>query len=125
MSADINVLGGLLKSCSLDPLTGWKRDGCCSTEENDHGLHVVCIQATAEFLEFSRLAGNDLSTPVPEYLFPGVKPGDGWCLCAARWQEALEAGKAPPVNLESTHKRALELVELDDLIAHAISGVSH
>ena len=125
MSVDKNILGGLLKNCSLNPLTGWKRDGCCSTDASDRGLHVVCVQATAEFLEFSRSVGNDLSTPVARFRFPGVQPGDRWCLCASRWQEALEAGKAPPVFLEGTHERALEIISLDDLLTHAITEFSH
>jgi uncharacterized protein len=115
-----NVLGGPLQPCSFDPLTGFYRDGCCHTGPGDHGLHTVCMEATEEFLEFSRDAGNDLSTPVPEYEFPGLKPGDHWCLCVTRWVEAFEAGCAPRVVLEATHISALEYCELDDLKAHAV-----
>ena len=112
-----NVLGTELQPCSLDPLTGFYRDGCCNTGADDLGVHAVCARVTAEFLEFSKAAGNDLSTP--QTGFPGLKPGDQWCLCAARWAEALEAGVAPPVVLESTHACVLEWVSLDDLRAHA------
>jgi uncharacterized protein (DUF2237 family) len=115
-----NVLGGVLGLCSLDPLTGWFRDGCCNTDANDLGLHTVCAVMTAEFLAFSRARGNDLSTPRPEFGFPGLKPGDRWCLCAARWQEALEAGVAPQVVLSATHAATLGIVALEDLRAHAI-----
>ena len=125
MATDRNVLGGILKTCSLNPLTGWKRDGCCSTDENDRGLHVICVQATAEFLAFTKSVGNDLSTPVPRFRFPGVQPGERWCLCATRWKEALNAGKAPPVFLEGTHEKALEIVSLEDLLPHAITEASH
>ena len=114
-----NVLGGPLQPCSFDPLTGFFRDGCCHTGPGDHGLHTVCVETTAEFLRFSREMGNDLSTPVPEYEFPGLKPGDHWCLCVTRWVEAFEAGCAPLVVLEATHVSALEYIELDDLKAHA------
>jgi uncharacterized protein len=114
-----NVLGGPLQPCSFEPLTGFFRDGCCHTGPGDHGLHTVCIEATVEFLHFSREAGNDLSTPVPEYEFPGVKPGDHWCLCVTRWVEAFEAGCAPRVVLAATHISALEYIELEDLKAHA------
>ena len=96
-----NVLGGPLKSCSEDPLTGFNRSGCCEAVLGDQGMHVVCVRMTEEFLEFSQSVGNDLSTPIPEYGFPGLNPGDQWCLCAARWQEALAAGVAPPVILEA------------------------
>lgn len=115
-----NVLGGPLEGCSRDPLTGFFRDGCCNTGPEDAGLHVVCVLATEEFLAFSRRVGNDLSTPRPEWGFPGVRPGDRWCLCAARWQQALEAGVAPRVVLEATHVAALEVVALEDLKAHAV-----
>jgi uncharacterized protein (DUF2237 family) len=114
-----NVLGGELEPCSFDPLTGFYRDGCCNTGANDGGAHVVCARVTAEFLEFSRQAGNDLSTSHPG--FAGLQPGDQWCLCAARWQEAFEAGQAPDVILEATHVRALEWVNLDDLRRHAVA----
>jgi uncharacterized protein (DUF2237 family) len=113
-----NVLGGELASCSVDPLTGWYRNGCCDTGADDLGVHVVCAKLTAEFLEFSRAVGNDLSTPRPG--FDGLQPGDRWCLCASRWQEALEAGVAPPVILEATHLQALEWVSLDDLRRYAV-----
>ena len=115
-----NVLGGPLLPCSVAPLTGFFRDGCCNTGPEDVGLHVVCVEVTAEFLAFSRSRGNDLSTPVPDYGFPGLKPGDRWCLCAARWEEARQSGLAPPVLLEATHVAALELCALDQLKAHAL-----
>ena len=120
MSKAMNVLGGELESCSTSPMTGFFRNGCCDTGREDHGLHVVCIQATREFLEFSQMAGNDLSTPMPMYEFPGIKPGDRWCLCALRWQEALEAGCAPPVVLAATHVTALEWVRMEDLLKYAV-----
>jgi len=107
-----NVLGTDLAMCSLSPRTGFYRDGCCRTGREDLGLHTVCIQATATFLDFSRSAGNDLSTPIPEYDFPGVEPGDRWCLCAVRWKEAFEAGVAPPVVLEATEDLQLHAVEV-------------
>lgn len=117
-----NVLGGKLETCSLKPLTGFMRDGCCNTNDEDLGVHTVCVRATAEFLAFSRARGNDLSTPMPEYDFPGVKPGDRWCLCAARWREAFLAGCAPEVVLAATHERTLEFVTLDQLKQHAAQG---
>ncbi len=117
-----NVLGGDLEPCSLDPLTGFYRDGCCETGAGDHGVHTVCAVMTAEFLAFSRAAGNDLSTPHPEWGFPGLVPGDRWCLCAPRWQEALEAGAAPQVVLAATHQQTLEWASLADLEAHAYAG---
>jgi hypothetical protein len=117
-----NVLGGPLEDCSHEPLTGFFRDGCCRTGAQDRGVHAVCARVTEEFLSFSRSAGNDLSTPRPEYRFPGLKPGDRWCLCAARWKEALEAGVAPPVVLEATHASALEYVDRASLEAHAWTG---
>jgi uncharacterized protein (DUF2237 family) len=101
-------------------LTGFFRTGCCETSPEDLGGHTLCAQLTAEFLAFSQERGNDLSTPVPEYGFPGLKPGDRWCLCATRWKEALDAGVAPPVVLAATHESALEVVSLDDLRAHAV-----
>jgi uncharacterized protein (DUF2237 family) len=113
-----NVLGGELEPCSRDPLTGFYRNGCCDTGGDDLGVHTVCTRVTAEFLAFSASRGNDLSTPQPG--FPGLVPGDQWCVCAPRWQEALEAGEAPPVRLEATHVATLEWVRLDDLKAHAI-----
>lgn len=115
MSHASNVLGQPLKPCGFDPLTGFYRDGCCHTGPGDHGLHTVCVVATDEFLRFSKVAGNDLSTPVPEYEFPGLKEGDRWCLCVTRWIEAFEAGFAPRVVLASTHVSALEYVDLEDL----------
>jgi len=119
-----NVLGTALETCSTDPLTGWRRDGCCDTDAADRGLHVVCAVVTQEFLDFSRQAGNDLSTPRPEYDFPGLTPGDRWCLCAGRWEEARVAGFAPGVVLEATHERALEVTLLGHLQAHAEAAVS-
>ena len=106
--------------CSNAPLTGFFRDGCCNTNAEDLGSHTVCAVMTAEFLAFSKAAGNDLSSPMPEYGFPGLKAGDRWCLCAARWQQALEAGMAPRVVLAATHERALEIVALKDLKRFAI-----
>lgn len=117
-----NVLGTELQPCCTDPMTGFYRDGYCRTGQTDYGVHIVCVQVTEEFLEFTVRAGNDLVTPVPEYSFPGLVAGDRWCLCVSRWQEALEAGCAPPVILESTHMSAIEFVSLDDLKAHAISA---
>lgn len=117
----LNVLGGELQPCSFDPLTGFYRNGCCDTGAEDRGVHTVCVQVTADFLEFSRSRGNDLSTPVPEYGFQGLRPGDRWCLCAARWTEALEADMAPMVVLEATHAGTLEWADLDDLERHAVT----
>ena len=114
-----NVLGTELEPCSLDPVTGFFRDGCCNTDEHDRGLHVVCTRVTAEFLEFSRSRGNDLVTPRLEFNFPGLKPGDQWCLCAMRWKEAFEAGLAPPVVLQATHERALDVVTPEQLRSRA------
>lgn len=116
----LNVLGTEIKECSRDPLTGFYRTGSCITGSDDFGHHLVCIEATAEFLEFSRSRGNDLSTPHPEIGFPGVAPGDRWCLCAERWQEAFEAGFAPPVHLEATHILTLEFIDLGDMQKHAV-----
>lgn len=116
-----NVLGDELQSCCKSPITGYYRDGFCSTGAGDVGVHVVCAQVTQEFLEFSRAQGNDLITPMPLYDFPGLKPGDRWCLCASRWKEALDAGVAPPVVLASTHAAALEYVSLSDLKQHAVT----
>lgn len=110
-----NVLGTPLEMCCSEPMTGFYRDGFCNTGAGDMGAHVVCAQMTDEFLTFSKARGNDLITPRPEYHFPGLKAGDCWCLCASRWQEALEAGAAPKVKLASTHAGALEFVALDDL----------
>jgi uncharacterized protein len=114
-----NVLGGPLEPCGTDPLTGFYRDGCCRSGADDPGVHVVCAEVTAEFLDFSREQGNDLTTAIPAAGFPGLVAGDRWCLCASRWAEALEAGVAPPVRLEATHARALEWVDLADLRHHA------
>lgn len=122
--ADLNVLGTPLVPCSFNPKTGFYRDGCCRVGDDDLGVHAVCAVMTAEFLAFSKRAGNDLSTPMPQYGFPGLKPGDRWCLCAPRWQEAHEAGAAPQVVLQSTHQAALSHAELDDLLAHA-TGAEH
>jgi uncharacterized protein (DUF2237 family) len=115
-----NILGEELQPCSMDPLTGFFRDGCCNTGAGDVGVHTVCVVVSNEFLEFSKSRGNDLSTPHPEHGFAGLNPGDRWCLCAARWQEALEAGVAPDVVLEATHMASLEWVSMDDLCAHAV-----
>lgn len=116
----VNVLGETLESCGDDPLTGFYRDGCCNTGPDDFGNHTVCTVVTDEFLAFSRSRGNDLSTPRPEFGFPGLRPGDGWCLCAARWQEALEAGCAPRVRLKATHRAALEVCNLADLKRYSV-----
>lgn len=124
MSTPKNVLGTELVTCSTSPMTGFYRDGCCRTGRDDLGIHTVCIRATAEFLEFSRQVGNDLSTPIEMYDFPGVKPGECWCLCAQRWQQALEAGVAPPVVLEATHISTLEFVDLEDLQDYAVEATS-
>ncbi|MBV9052529.1 MAG: DUF2237 domain-containing protein [Hyphomicrobiales bacterium] len=118
--ASKNVLGGTLQPCSMNPMTGFFRNGCCDTVREDVGSHTVCAVMTAEFLAFSKAAGNDLSTPMPDFGFPGLKPGDRWCLCAPRWQEALDAGKAPRVALLATEAGALEHCELADLKRHAI-----
>ena len=115
MSQAKNVLGTDLKTCSTSPLTGFYRDGCCNTGADDQGMHTLCAEMTAEFLEFSRLRGNDLITPMPMFHFPGLKPGDKWCLCVLRWVEALEAGVAPPVDLEATHISVLEFVSREIL----------
>ncbi|WP_326543599.1 DUF2237 family protein [Pseudorhodoferax sp.] len=118
----LNVLGGPLQSCSLDPLTGWLRDGCCHTDGQDQGSHVVCARMTPAFLNWQLERGNDLITPRPELRFAGLKPGDRWCVCALRWREAYEAGYAPPVALEATHSKALEFLPLEWLREHAIPG---
>jgi len=117
-----NVLGTDLVDCSFDPLTGFYRNGCCDTGAGDVGVHTVCARVTAEFLEFSKAAGNDLSTPRPEFGFAGLKPGDQWCVCAPRFKEAFDAGRAPDVVLESTHVASLEWTTLDELMQHAIDG---
>lgn len=116
----LNVLGEALVPCSFEPLTGWFRDGCCETGPNDRGRHIICTVVTEEFLSFSKARGNDLSTPVPEYGFLGLKPGDSWCLCLDRWREAHRAGKAPQVVLEATHQVALERIELEVLQEFAV-----
>ena len=118
--AALNVLGEPLAPCSLDPLTGFFRDGCCNTGYEDTGIHTVCVRVTAKFLAFSRQRGNDLSTPAPQFGFAGLKPGDQWCLCAGRWKEALDAGLAPPVVLAATHEETLAIVALEDLERHAL-----
>ncbi|MEM1431519.1 MAG: DUF2237 domain-containing protein [Pseudomonadota bacterium] len=117
----INVLGGALAPCSLDPVTGFFRDGHCNTCAADHGSHTVCAVMTAEFLALSKYLGNDLSTPRPEFRFPGLKPGDHWCLCAARFLQAHEEGAAPQVNLEATHRSALDVVPLEILESYALT----
>ena len=119
-SRALNVLGGTLETCSLDPRTGFTRTGCCETGPEDVGSHTVCAVMTAEFLAFSRRAGNDLSTPHPQYGFPGLVAGDRWCLCAPRWAEALLAGCAPKVLLRATHEGALGWCRLEDLEAHGV-----
>jgi uncharacterized protein len=117
-----NVLGTKLESCSVNPMTGFFRDGCCRTNAEDMGLHLVCAEMTQEFLEFSRERGNDLITPVPAYHFPGLKPGDRWCLCVQRWKEAFEAGLAPKLVLEATHISTLEFVDIEDLKQYAMEA---
>lgn len=117
----LNVLGTSLESCSTSPVTGFYRDGFCHTGPHDAGSHTVCVRVSTEFLAFSKRTGNDLSTPRPEYDFPGLKPGDKWCICVTRWEEAFLAGAAPPVVLKATHERALEVVALEELKAHALS----
>jgi len=117
-----NVLGGPLQLCCMDPVTGFYRNGRCDTGPGDHGLHVVCALMTDDFLRFSKSRGNDLSTPVPQWGFPGLKEGDRWCLCATRWKEALDAGMAPKVVLEATHISMLEFATLEELQAHAVGA---
>lgn len=114
-----NVLGGPLKTCSLNPLTGYFRNGNCDTCADDHGCHTVCVEVTSEFLAYSLACGNDLSTPRPEFHFPGLQPGDRWCVCASRWLECLEEGVAAPISLTATHERTLEVVPLELLQLHA------
>lgn len=120
--ASKNVLGGSLEVCSKDPMTGFFRDGCCNTGAGDFGSHVVCAQVTEAFLNYTKAQGNDLSTPMPVYNFPGLKPGDRWCLCATRWKEAYDDGVAPPVVLESTHEAALQVIPLDQLKECAVDS---
>lgn len=112
---DLNVLGTKLQVCGLDPITGWKRNGCCETDLTDQGIHTVCALVTEPFLAFSKQQGNDLSTPRPEFGFQGLKPGDSWCLCASRWLEAYQHGFACPVNLDATHEETLAMIPLDIL----------
>lgn len=124
MARAVNVQGGALEPCSQSPLTGFFRDGCCNTSDQDVGCHTVCAVVTTAFLEFSKRCGNDLSTPVPAHGFPGLSDGDRWCLCASRWRQAAAAGCAPRVVLAASHERALEIIGLDQLIAHA-AGAEH
>ena len=123
MSNHLNVLGEPLKPCCMEPMTGYYRNGFCQFGVDDQGMHLVCVVVTEAFLSFSQEVGNDLSTPREEFHFPGLKPGDKWCLCATRWQEAFEAGLAPPVVLEATHEKALEIIAKEDLEAFAIKRV--
>jgi uncharacterized protein len=122
MGSAQNVLGSALQTCCTSPMTGFYRDGLCNTGAGDMGAHVVCVRVSAEFLEFSKARGNDLTTPMPAYQFPGLKPGDCWCLCASRWKEALDAGMAPPVVLTATHAAALEYATLNELKQHALDA---
>ena len=115
-----NVLGEDLEECSKDPLTGWFRDGCCNTDENDRGLHTVCVKVNDEFLKWCKEAGNDLITPHPEFGFPGLKDGDKWCVCASWYVRALEAGKGCPIYLKATHEKTLELVKIEKLKEFAV-----
>ncbi len=119
MDDSLNVFDEPLQACSQDPVTGFFRDGCCNTSDEDFGSHTVCVEVSQDFLEYSRFRGNDLSTPMPDFGFPGLQPGDRWCLCASRWLEAYEQGMAPKVYLMRTHKRALEIVDLEKLKEHA------
>ena len=116
----LNVLGQALQPCSFEPLTGFLRDGCCRTDDSDAGSHIVCAKLTTEFLSFSKLRGNDLSTPRPEYGFAGLKSGDQWCLCATRWLEALQAGAAPQIVLAATHENILDLISLETLVEYGV-----
>ncbi len=120
MTTQKNIFGEPLALCSAKPLTGFTRSGCCETGPEDAGSHTVCVEVTPEFLDFSQRMGNDLSTPVPAFGFDGLRGGDRWCLCAARWQQALEAGVAPRVVLGATHERCLEVIDIDDLKSHAL-----
>jgi uncharacterized protein len=120
MTSAKNVLGGELKPCCTSPMTGFYRNGKCETGPQDRGVHIVCAEVNAKFLAFSKERGNDLTTPLPMYDFPGLKPGDRWCLCAARWQEALEAGLAPPIALKATHEAMLKYFPLEVLKEHAL-----
>ena len=123
MDESLNVFDEPLETCSEEPKTGFFRDGCCNTSDNDLGSHTVCVKVTRDFLEFSRVRGNDLSTPVPQHNFPGLKPGDRWCLCASRWLEAAQHDVAPRVYLRSTHRRALEIVPITILRKYALDLV--
>jgi uncharacterized protein (DUF2237 family) len=116
---NLNIFGEKLKTCSSNPLTGYFRDGCCNTDSSDTGMHTVCAIVTADFLDFSKSAGNDLSTPRPEYRFDGLKPGDRWCLCAPRWMEAFQAGRAPLIDLEATNEKTLDIIPMDLLLKFA------
>lgn len=120
MDRSVNVLGTPLEACSHEPRTGWFRDGCCNTDESDRGSHTVCARVTAPFLEFLRDKGNDLITPAAEFGFPGLAPGDCWCVCAASWRQAYDEGVACPIVLQSTHQRALQIVPLEALMEHAL-----
>ena len=115
----LNVFGETLQACSTDPVTGFFRDGCCNTSDDDYGSHTVCVEVSTAFLEYSRFRGNDLSTPVPEFGFPGLNVGDRWCLCASRWLEAEQQGMSPRVFLQSTNKKALEIIPFEKLKAHS------
>ncbi|MCB9596794.1 MAG: DUF2237 domain-containing protein [Sandaracinaceae bacterium] len=117
-----NVLGTPIRPCSLQPKTGWFRDGCCNTDARDHGSHTICCRVTDDFLQFLRSQGNDLITPAPQHGFPGLRAGDQWCVCAGSWKQAYDEGRACPVVLESTHKKALEIASLDELLEHAIAS---
>ena len=118
----LNVFGEKLETCNNDPVTGFYRTGCCETGPQDRGRHLVCAVMTKEFLEFSKLQGNNLSTPIPQYNFPGLQAGDRWCLCALRWKEAYEAGMAPKVILEATNEKVLRIIEMEDLLSHAFKN---
>lgn len=120
MDESVNVFGKALEPCGIDPVTGYYRDGCCNTGPGDLGIHTVCVRVTAAFLRFSKETGNDLSTPRPEFGFPGLRPGDRWCVCAGRWREAFDAGVAAPVYLNATHIETLAIIPLENLEAHAI-----
>jgi len=120
MDPSMNVLGQPLKPCSMNPLTGWYRDGCCNTDPADRGSHTVCCVVTEPFLSFAKSCGNDLITPAHHFGFPGLKPGDSWCVCAQTWLDAVQSGCACPIDLESTHEKALEIIPRDLLEAHAI-----
>ena len=115
-----NVLGEELEQCSLDPLTGWFRDGCCNTDSSDHGLHTICVKVTEDFLNWCKQEGNDLITPHPEFGFPGLKHGDSWCVCASWYIKSIEAGKACPIYIKKTHENTLKLVSIDKLKKYAI-----